>query len=165
MGVLFANCRTPRDFEEEERKVIELFATQAAAAIQNARLLSDLRRQARGHRTLSRVGAMLSGPLEEDRILSPVARAAAGTLDCAHCTVSRVEGDYLVVRPAEGNRGWSLSLGRKFSLDQIIDPIEVGETQTLAVTVRDNGQVAHVSLTVAGDGQPVTQHGDQFDHW
>jgi GAF domain-containing protein len=118
MGVLFANYRTPRDFEVEERKVIELFATQAAAAIQNARLLSDLRRQAQGHRTLNRVGAMLSGLLEEDRILSPVARAAADTLDCAHCTVFRVEGDHLVVRAAEGNRGWSLSLGRKFSLDR-----------------------------------------------
>ena len=37
VAVLFANYRTPRAFPGEERSIIELFAVQAAIAIQNAR--------------------------------------------------------------------------------------------------------------------------------
>jgi signal transduction histidine kinase len=42
MGVLFANYRRPHQFADDERNSIELFASQAAIAILNARLYEDL---------------------------------------------------------------------------------------------------------------------------
>ncbi len=40
LGVVFINYATPRAFNEEDKEIIEMFADQAAIAIQNARLFS-----------------------------------------------------------------------------------------------------------------------------
>lgn len=42
LGVLFVNYRTPRTFSQEQKRLIELFASQAAIAIRNARLFQEL---------------------------------------------------------------------------------------------------------------------------
>lgn len=118
IGVFFLNDSEPHEFTEYERELLSTLASQAAIAIQNARLLANLRRRAKGHQTLNKVGTTLAGILDEEAILKSVARAVADTLDCTHCTVFRVEDGNLVVRAAEGNRGWSLPLGRTFSVGQ-----------------------------------------------
>jgi GAF domain-containing protein/anti-sigma regulatory factor (Ser/Thr protein kinase) len=44
VGVLFANFRIPQTFRQQQRELIELFASQAAIAIHNARLLAQTQR-------------------------------------------------------------------------------------------------------------------------
>lgn len=114
IGVLFLNDTKPRDFTDTEVSLLLTLASQAAIAIQNTRLLTDLQRQVKGHMTLNSVGARLLGTLDEETILSQVARSVADTLDCTHCSVFKLERGKLVVKAAEGNREWSLHLGRTF---------------------------------------------------
>lgn len=45
VGIMFANYRTKREFTKEQKELIELFANQAAIAIQNARLYHRLESQ------------------------------------------------------------------------------------------------------------------------
>ena len=77
VGVLFVNFRSPRAFSDDEKGTIELFAAQAALAVSNARLMSNLERQAKGHQTLNAVATKLAAMPDEKSILSTVARSAA----------------------------------------------------------------------------------------
>jgi two-component system, NtrC family, sensor kinase len=111
VGVLFVNYRTPHTFRINERRNIELFATQAAVAIRNSRLVAEHIRQHKGHETLNRVGTKLAALQDEIAILDQVARATFETIDCQHCTILAVRGETLEVVASAGNRAWSLPRG------------------------------------------------------
>jgi GAF domain-containing protein/two-component sensor histidine kinase len=118
IGILYLNDTSHRTFSPSERSLIATLAEQAAVAIYNARLFADSGRLSRGHQTLSSVGTKLMGMLDEKEVLAYVARSAADTLDCTHCTVFRVQEDQLVVETSQGVRAWSLLEGRQFELGQ-----------------------------------------------
>jgi GAF domain-containing protein len=136
LGFMFVSYRIPQAFTPERVELIELFANQAAVALTNARLLASLDRQLKGHRALGRLGSELLNQLDEESILDKVARSAADTIDCTHCSVLRVEGDQLVVRAAQGNRGWSLPKERSFKMGQGVAGwvAEVGEAKVISDT-------------------------------
>ncbi|HET90708.1 MAG TPA: GAF domain-containing protein [Chloroflexi bacterium] len=71
VGVMFVNYRTRQDFSAEQRYSIELFANQAAVAIRNARLYSEINRRAQAQAVLNEIGRTLTSGirLEEDDIL------------------------------------------------------------------------------------------------
>ena len=50
----------------------------------------------------------------------------------------------------------------QISLVSVIAPILIKNTQTLTVTVTDNGRISNVRLTVPGATYSMTQHGDQY---
>jgi GAF domain-containing protein len=65
VGIVFANLTREFHFSPEVRRVLELFANQAAIAIENARLYQDLERKITELEALSTLGAELSTvPLE-----------------------------------------------------------------------------------------------------
>ena len=130
-------------YTESVRDLLDPFCSQAAMAMYNAYLLADLQRQVKGHQALNTVGTDLTGTRNEEDILTKVARAAADAFDCTHCTVFRVEDSKPTVRAAEGNRGWSLYIGRTF---------EPGKG--VAGWVAQTGQPAVV---------PDTQNDDRFE--
>ncbi len=118
VGLITLDHDQPGYYTDATKDQLAPFCRQAAMAIYNAYLLVDLQRQVRGHQALNTVGTELAGILNEEAILTKVARAAANAIDCTHCTVFRLENKELVVRGAEGNRGWSLSIGRTFEQGQ-----------------------------------------------
>jgi GAF domain-containing protein len=101
-------------FSEDEKKVLEIYASEAAVAYRNSRLAEDFKRQLKGQRALHEVGRLLLETRNEESILETVASSAATTLNCTHCTVLRLdEKQDLVVAAFRGNRGWSLPKGRE----------------------------------------------------
>ena len=56
------------------------------------------------------------------------------------------------------------TLSPEITLVSITDPIQVRNTQTLTVTVTDNGRVDQVTVEVEGSTHPMTQHGDQYGY-
>jgi hypothetical protein len=52
----------------------------------------------------------------------------------------------------------------QISLDSIVDPILIRDTQTLTVTVTDNGRVEAVTVDVEGSTDTMTSDGDQYAH-
>lgn len=77
VGVMFANYRTPHDFHEQERKVLETFANYAAIAIQNARLFErGERRRMQGWLDLREIDAAISTGQELKKILHLVLKKA-----------------------------------------------------------------------------------------
>jgi hypothetical protein len=55
------------------------------------------------------------------------------------------------------------TLPPEITLVSITDPLLVRDTQTLTVTVTDNGRVDEVTVEAEGVTHPMTQHGDQYD--
>ncbi|MCP4407635.1 MAG: GAF domain-containing protein [Gammaproteobacteria bacterium] len=64
VGLMFANYRTPQTFALEQRNLIELFANQAAIAIQNSRLFSESLRQRNELQVVDEVGKLLMSTLD-----------------------------------------------------------------------------------------------------
>lgn len=78
VGLMFANYRTPQAFTSEQKELIELFANQAAIAIQNARHYSQLKRKINDLDVLGEIGQQLTANihLQEQEILELVHQQA-----------------------------------------------------------------------------------------
>jgi signal transduction histidine kinase len=72
-GNLYLTEKDTGDFTDEDQEVVELLASQAAVAIENARLLDTSRRWTRQLDTLNELGTALVSELDLDRLLEGVA--------------------------------------------------------------------------------------------
>jgi GAF domain-containing protein/CheY-like chemotaxis protein len=77
VGVLGLLTRRRHRFAAGEVELLTSFGTQAAIAIENARLYGRLAARATRLRTLAQLNRMISSSLETDEVLSAIARAAA----------------------------------------------------------------------------------------
>ena len=84
VGLMFANYRTKQEFTTEQKELIELFANQAAIAIQNARLYEQLNRKVEDLDVLSKIGQQLTANmrLQEKEILELVHQKAGELMEC-----------------------------------------------------------------------------------
>ncbi|MEP6641892.1 MAG: GAF domain-containing protein [Gaiellales bacterium] len=80
-GNLYLTEKDQGDFTEEDERVVELLASQAAVAIENARLYDTSRRWARQLDSLNEVGAALVGELDLERLLAVIADRLRELLD------------------------------------------------------------------------------------
>ena len=76
VGVMFVNFRSPHRFTSDEIATIQLFADQAAVAIENARLYKREEYRAREAEAMVQVGQAISSTLDLNRILQTVAQSA-----------------------------------------------------------------------------------------
>jgi len=83
VGLMFANYRVRQEFTAEQKELIELFANQAAIAIQNARLYKQLNRKIEDLNVLSKIGQQLTANmrLQEKEILELVHQQASKLMD------------------------------------------------------------------------------------
>jgi two-component system, NarL family, sensor histidine kinase DevS len=72
-GNLYLTEKESGDFTDEDQKVVELLASQAAVAVENARLLETSRRWMRQLDMMNELGATLVSELDLDRLLGMVA--------------------------------------------------------------------------------------------
>ncbi len=118
VGVLYLNDKDAHAFTETEVSLLRSLANQAATAIVKARLVANLERQVTWHGALNEVGVELAKLQDEGEILCAVARSAARTTSCTHCSVFRVEGPSLVIKAVDGSLAKELPPGKSFPLDQ-----------------------------------------------
>lgn len=80
-------------FNEDDVQLLCIFANQAAAVVENARLFSAQQNQLREMGILFETSAAISSSLELDEVLSTVARYMTRALNVAHCTISDWDPD------------------------------------------------------------------------
>lgn len=80
-GNLYLTEKDHGDFTEEDERVVELLASQAAVAIENARLYDTSRRWARQLDSLNEVASALVGELDLERLLAVIADRLRELLD------------------------------------------------------------------------------------
>lgn len=76
LGVLFVNFLEPHYFSDGELEAVNLFANQAAIAIENARLYEDLALKLEESSTLQKVGILLAETRDSSLVLDRVVQAA-----------------------------------------------------------------------------------------
>jgi len=81
IGVLNAESQEPEAFDEADQQLLSTLADQAALAIQNARLFSDLSRRLQELTRLQEVSAAVVGELDLERLLDLVVKTTAVLMD------------------------------------------------------------------------------------
>jgi GAF domain-containing protein len=83
LGVLDVVSEPPRRFEARDAELLSLFASQAAIAIRNARMLATADAQRRRAEALARATASLTSTLEQERLLENILEAAIRAIPAA----------------------------------------------------------------------------------
>lgn len=124
MGLMFANYRTPQQFNKEQQELIELFANQAAIAIKNSQLYQYVNKR---REALVKVGQELTSAIQlsEKEVLESIYEQASNQLgmenlsiavydektDKVHFALAALEGKRVNIEmepgwePREGGRG------------------------------------------------------------
>lgn len=105
-GVLSVGYPAARDFSEEEASLLQVFADQAAVALENARLHADAERRQREAEVLAGLARTINASLDPDTVLQRVAEGARELCasDVASVAVRDTASDAMVIRYRAGDR-------------------------------------------------------------
>ena len=76
VGILYVDFITPHQFSEDDKRILELFADQAAINIQNARLFEAERERADTIQVLQQISKSISETLDLNAILHQIVDGA-----------------------------------------------------------------------------------------
>ena len=118
VGMIALDRREPGFYTQEHARLAEVFAAQAAVAVENAHLFQAEREQRELAEALAEATAAVSSTLDLDQVLAAVLEQARRLLDVIACSVWLIdpETDELVCQQATGPqseivRGWRLAPG------------------------------------------------------
>lgn len=125
VGVLFLSYRSRQNFAPEFRASCEIFASHAAVAIQNARLVQDEQQRRRFSETLQKVAQIVNSAQELNVVVDLVLGQLAEVVEYNSASVQLIQGDQ---RTLVGGRGFLVGeppheLLRNVSKDPLINKI------------------------------------------
>jgi GAF domain-containing protein len=127
IGVLvISNMGAPRPFTEQQLSLLEMFASQAVIAIENARLFEELQDRTAAltsaleqqTATADVLRVIASAPADLDRVLNTIAEAAARLSGADDAIINRVVGDSVVLSAAWRTAPSRAPLGSVLPLDR-----------------------------------------------
>ena len=101
-GNLYLTEKEDGDFTDEDEEVVTLLASQAAVAIENARLYESATEWSRQLESLNEIGGALVSELELPRLLDLVARRLRELIDARLVTITLPAGEELRIEAADG---------------------------------------------------------------
>lgn len=132
MGVLYVNSREVNAYDDEDVQVVSALASQAAATIENARLLDEtlatarvLERRARNLVMINRISTDLTSLLDPYEIFNVTAKHMVDLMDVDHCSVLIFEegagmGMVVAEYPQTGTVGQRLSRTDNPAIDRVL---------------------------------------------
>jgi GAF domain-containing protein len=102
VGALFINYRSHHPFSSEEKRIIQLFAAQAATAIQNARLFRLEREQRQRAETLRRVAQIVNSNVSLGELVESILEQLRSVIEYDSASVQVVQGDRRVLAGGRG---------------------------------------------------------------
>ncbi len=132
IGVLDVQSDRPNTFDESDLVVLQSLASQAAMAIENARLFEAELRTAEQFRVISEVGRHMTSILDVDELLEEIVRLLKETFGYYQITIGLIEGDDLVFKAGAKNH-WD---GYQFRPP----PLKVGEGAGITAWVAATGE-------------------------
>jgi len=140
------------EFTEDDEELTQLLATQAAVAIENARLYESSTRWLRQLETLNEIGTALASEIELEPLLGLVARRLRELVDARLVLIALPQGDSMTVAAAEGETpygavgtrlefgrskaGRVLQRGRSERVDSVLEDPEVDQATARQLGVR-----------------------------
>jgi len=98
IGVLSVQSRSPRAFDELQKRVLNDIAHQIAVAVENARLYTEQQRRAEESALLLEIASAINSSLELRELLKEVSLRAAQACDAQRCTILLLDeaGEWLL---------------------------------------------------------------------
>jgi signal transduction histidine kinase len=153
------------DFSDEDEELTHLLATQAAVAIENARLYESSTRWLRQLESLNEIGNALAAEIELEPLLALVARRLRELVDARVVLIALPDGDALRVAAAEGEgtygivgmqlefagskAGRVLERGRSERVDSVLEDPEIDQQAARRLGVHS---ALFVPLLARGEG-------------
>ena len=104
IGVLDVQSERPRAFDESDLTVLQSLASQAAVAIENARLFDAEQRRADQFCVITEVGRHMTSILDIDALLEEIVTLIRETFGYYLVDIALIENDDLIVRAGAGHR-------------------------------------------------------------
>jgi signal transduction histidine kinase len=98
IGVLNVESDRLNGFDQSDLSVLSSLASQAAIAIDNARLVEEEKRRADQFQVISQVGSQITAILDVDELLDEISYSIKSTFGYYLVTIGLIEGDQLVFR-------------------------------------------------------------------
>jgi two-component system NtrC family sensor kinase len=170
LGVITLNrAAAGRPFTEEDRRLLTLFAGQAAIAVANAQLYSELQLRARQQAAVAELGqrALSAGGL--DGLMDEVVSLVARTLEVECCEVLELlpDGGGLLPRACTGWRGGAVGQARVragaesqagyallSNAPVVVDDLGSETRFRVDALMRDHGVISGVSVIIPGPHRP-----------
>jgi len=102
VGMLYLNLPTPYQFSQNDKQILELFADQAAIAIENARLYEAEQERRHIAETLRQASTVLSSTLELDKVLELILQQLQQVIPYNSASVQRLQGKRLEIVACQG---------------------------------------------------------------
>jgi signal transduction histidine kinase len=151
-GNLYLTEKAGGEFTEEDEELSQLLATQAAVAIENARLYESSTRWLRQLESLNEIGTALASEIELEPLLGLVARRLRELVHARLVLIATPQGSSLTVAAADGDEtygiagtrlefgsskaGRVLQRGRSERVDSVLDDPEVDQQAARRLGVR-----------------------------
>lgn len=117
IGFLSLDKTTAEFYQPDHARSLEIFATQAALALQNAHLLETAQRHARENQTLREAAAAINSALELEQVLESILTQLERVISYDSATIFLVDGERLQVNASKGFPNPYAVPGITFSLD------------------------------------------------
>ncbi|HEY64054.1 MAG TPA: response regulator [Caldilineae bacterium] len=102
LGLMYAARSHPRPFTEPEKSLLHILANQAASAIENIKLLAEVRASAQRMRALFEASQALTSSLDEEDILRAILKAVYTAMGCEYLLISIVDEEAGVIETRHG---------------------------------------------------------------
>jgi HD-GYP domain-containing protein (c-di-GMP phosphodiesterase class II) len=134
LGVLELALEPGRQFTQREIDSLELFANQAAIAIQNARLFTGEHHRRQEAETLREVGMIINSMMDRSQVLNSILEQLHRVLPFDSASIQLIDGESIVVEAVAGCLDPKAVLGRRFlvSEDRLVKSIlDHGQAQVV----------------------------------
>ena len=116
LGVLEIALDPTDELSQSDIVMLELFATQAAIAIQNARLFSGEKQRRQEVETLREVGLLINRMMDRPELLDMILTALQKVVPYNTASIQLVDGEDLVVEAFQGTEHPEQVIGTKYNL-------------------------------------------------
>jgi GAF domain-containing protein len=135
IGVMVLARMKVQPFSDKQIELVQNFATQAVIAIENARLLKDLRESLDRQTATADILRVIAGtPEDSKRALDTIAEAASRMFDVAHVNFRRLEGNVLRIVSSAGST--------VVKLREALPDLPLEPTDPVVRSFLDNRQIA-----------------------
>jgi PAS domain S-box-containing protein len=142
IGCISVEDDRPESFSAEDERVLTTLASQAAVALENARLIEAERLRRQDAETLQQAAASLASSLDAEKLIDELLEGLAKVISFDSVTVFIQDGENVRAMAGKGPVSTEITIGRVLPSDAIFDQIQESRMPIIIPDVREDPRFA-----------------------